>query len=90
MQSVFVPDKVRLCRVHIIFLHASLKQGDNVTVVRVLGEGKASAVVHEFGELVWLVLAKLFDLDLLLLFLDVGIFFSLGSSWKSLPWKRPL
>ena len=88
MQSVFVPDEVRLSRVHIVLLHAGLKQGDDVTVVRVLSEGQSSAVVHEFGKLVWLVLAELFDLDFLLLFLDVSVFLGLGSSWEALPWER--
>ena len=53
-----------------------------------MSEGKASAVVHELSELVWLVLAELLDLNLLLLFLDVGVLLSLGSTWKSLPWER--
>ena len=87
MQSVFVPDEVRLSGVDIVLFHAGLKQGDDVTVVRVLSEGQSSAVVHEFGKLVWLVLAELFDLDFLLLFLDVSVLLGLRSTWKTLPWE---
>jgi len=39
VQSVFVPDEVRLSGVDIVLFHAGLKQGDDVTVVRVLSEG---------------------------------------------------
>ena len=43
--------------------------------------------MHEFLELLWLVLAKLLDLDLLLLFLDIGVLLGFGSSWEALPWE---
>jgi len=88
MQPVLVPNEVGSAWIHAVLFHASLEQGDNVTVVWILSKGKASTVVHELCELVWLVLAKLFDLHLLLLFLDVRILFGLGSSRESLPWQR--
>ena len=86
-QSVFVPNEVRLLWVDVIFLHATLEEPDDVTIIWVLGEAETSAVVHEFLELLWLVLAKLLDLHLLLLFLDVGVLLGLGSSWEALPWE---
>ena len=76
-QPIFVPDEVRLLRVDIVFLHAAFEQIDDVAIVWVLGEAETSAVVHEFLELLRLVLAKLLDLDLLLLFLDVGVLLGL-------------
>ena len=88
MQSVLVPDEVRLCWVHVVLLHAGLKQGDDISIIWILSKGEASAIVHEFCKLVRLVLAKLLDFDLLLLFLDVGVLLSLGSTRKTLPWER--
>ena len=88
MQSVLVPDKVRLGWVHVVLLHACLKQGDDISIVWILSKREASAIVHEFCKLIGLVLAKLLDFDLLLLFLDVGVLLSLGSTWKTLPWER--
>tara|TARA_B110001450_G_scaffold226058_1_gene224612 strand:+ start:263 stop:544 length:282 start_codon:yes stop_codon:yes gene_type:complete len=88
MQPVLVPNKVGSAWVHAVLLHASLEQGDNVTVVWILSKGKASTIVHELGKLVWLVLTKLFNFDFLLLFLDIRILFGLGSSRESLPWQR--
>ena len=75
-QSIFVPHEVRLFRVDVIFLHAAFKKPDDVTIIWVLREAETSAVVHEFLELLWLVLAQLLNLDLLLLFLDIGILLS--------------
>lgn len=89
-QPIFVPDEVWLLWVNIVFLHAPFEESDNVAIVRVLGEAQASAVVHELLEFLRLVLAKLLDLDLLLLFLDVGVLLGLGSSWKTLPWESTL
>ena len=86
-QSIFVPHEVWLLRVDIVLLHATFKQSDNVTIIGVLGEAQPSAVVHKLLELFWLILAELLNLDLLLLFLDVGVLLGLGSSWKSLPWE---
>jgi hypothetical protein len=46
--------------------------------------------VHELLELIRLVLAELLDGDLLLLFLDGGVFLLLGATRKTLPWERAL
>lgn len=76
-QPIFVPDEVWLLWVDIVFLHATLEKPDDVTIIWILSEAETSTIVHEFFELLRLVLAKLFDLDLLLLFLDVGVLLSL-------------
>jgi len=89
-QSIFVPHEVRLLWVDIVFLHAALEQSDDVAIVWVLGEAETSAVVHEFLEFFWLILAELLDLDLFLLFLDVGVLLSLRPSWEALPWESTL
>ena len=57
--------------------HASLKQTDNITIVRVLSETEAFAVVHELLKFLRLVSAELVNCNLLLLLFDVGILFSL-------------
>jgi len=75
--SIFVPNEVRLLGVDVIFLHATFKESDDVTIIWVLGETETSAVVHKLLELFGLVLAELLDLYLLLLFLDIGVLFSL-------------
>lgn len=56
-QPIFVPDEVGLLRVDIVFLHAPFEQIDDVAVVWILSEAETSAVVHEFLELLRLVLA---------------------------------
>ena len=89
-QSIFLPYKVWFRGAETIFLHASLEQADDVAVVRVLGEAETSAIVHEFLELVRLIQAELVNTYLLLLFLDVCVFFLLGFTWKSLPWQCSL
>ena len=66
-------------------LHATFKQADDVAVVGVLGEAEATAVVHELLELFGLIAAEVFDGSLLLLFLDVGVLFSLGAAGQALP-----
>jgi hypothetical protein len=43
--------------------------------------------VHELLEFFGLVTAELFDGGFLLLFLNVGVLLSLGSTRESLPWK---
>ena len=76
-QPVLVPDEIRLLGVESVALHAALEQVDDVRVVGVLSERQAAAVVHELLELVGLVSAELVDGDLLLLLLNVRIFFLL-------------
>ena len=58
-------------------LHAALEQSDDVTIVWILSERQASAVVHELFEFFGLISAKLFNFGLFLLFLDVSILFGL-------------
>lgn len=89
-KSILVPNEIWLLWIDVILGHAAFKQTDDVSIVWILGEWQASAIMHEFLELIWLIFAKLFDLNLLLLFLNVGILFSLWSSWKALPWERAL
>ena len=89
-EAVLVPDEVGCLQVEAMAFHARLEQADDVRVVRVLSEGKTSAIVHEFSELLRLILAKFFNSDLLLLFLDVSVLLLLRSSRKALPWQRTL
>ena len=72
-QSILVPNEIWVFGVEAVSLHASLKQANDVAIVRVLSEGQASAVMHEFLEFFWLILAKLLDFGLLFLLLDVGV-----------------
>ena len=90
LEAVLVPDEVRVRRVEVVPSQACLEQLDDVPVVRVLGEAEASAVVHELLEFVWLISAELLNAYLLLLFLNISVFFLLRSTGKSLPWKGPL
>ena len=89
-QPIFVPDEIWLLWVDIVFLHAALKKTNDIAIIGVLGEAETTAVVHELLEFLRLVLAELLNLDLLLLFLDVGILLSLGSAGEALPWERAL
>lgn len=66
--------------VDVVSLHAAFEQTKNVTVVRVLSETKASTVVHELFEFIRLVFAQVINRCFFLLFLNLGIFLSLGSS----------
>ena len=66
-------------------LHASLEKREDVSVVRVGLEGQSSAVVHELLELGRLVHAEILNGDLLLLALNVVVFFIFGASWQALP-----
>ena len=68
-------------------LHATLEQTDNVRIVRILREAKTSAVVHELFELVGDVPTELVDGYFFLFLLNVGVLFSLRSSWEALPGK---
>jgi len=76
-KSVLVPDEVWLLGVESVSLHAAFKQPYDISVIWVLGETEASAVVHELLELLWLVLAEFFNCNFLLLFLDGSILLSL-------------
>jgi len=87
-EPILIPNEVRGLQIVAVSLHARLKQTYDVRVIWVLCEREASAVVHKLAELLWLVLAKFFHSYLLLLFLNVGVLFLFGSSWKSLPRKR--
>ena len=55
-------------------LHAPLEQSDDETIVWVLSEAEASAIMHKLFEFIRLILAKLFNAHFLLLFLDICIF----------------
>jgi len=68
-------------------LHTSFEQIDDIAIVWILCESQTSAVVHKFFEFFRLVFAQFFNLGFLLLFLDVGVFLSFRSSWKTLPWE---
>ena len=72
-ESILVPDEIWSGETVTMAFQARFKASDDVSIVRILSKGEASAVVHELSELFWLVLAKLLDGDLLLLFLDVGV-----------------
>ena len=89
-KSVFIPDEIRGLGVEAMSLHAALEEPNDVRVIWVLGETETSAVVHEFSEFLWLVLAEFLDGHFLLLFLDVGVLLLLVSSWESLPWELTL
>jgi len=89
-EPVLIPDEVGGLQIESMALHARLEKVNNVGIIGVLGEGKTAAVVHKLTELLRLVLAEFFDGHFLLLLLDVGIFFLLGSARESLPWQRSL
>jgi len=71
----------------IVFGHAPFEKPNDVTVVGILGEAEASAIMHKFFELFRLVFAKVFDFHLLLLLFNISIFLGLRSSRKTLPWE---
>ena len=89
-QPILLPNKFWLFGAETISLHAALEETNDVTIVGILGEAEASAVVHELLEFVWLISAELLNGYLLLLFLNISVFFLLRSTSKSLPWKGPL
>ena len=76
-QSVFVPDEVWTLGVEAVSLHATLEQSDDVTIVGVLCETKASAIVHELLELLWLIFAQVLDCRFFLFLFDIRVLFSL-------------
>lgn len=87
-KAVFIPDEVWGLSVELVALHALLKQVEDVPVVGVSSEAERSAVLHVLLELVWLVQAQLVDGNLLLLALNIVIFFILAAAWETLPWQR--
>lgn len=86
-ETVLVPDEVGHLGVELVALHAALKKVQDVFVIRVGREREAAAVVHVLLELGRLVQTELVDRDLLLLALDVIIFFVLRSAREALPWE---
>jgi len=86
-EAVFIPDKVWGLNVELIALHAHLEQVQNVSVVRVGSEAQRSAVLHVLLELVGLIQAQLVNCNLLLLSLDIVIFFILAAARETLPRK---
>ena len=88
IEAVLVPDEIRRADVKIVALHATLEERGDVAVIRVSGEGQPTAVVHELLKLGRLIEAELVNGDLLLLALDVIIFFVLRTAWQTLPRER--
>ena len=87
-EAVFVPDEVGGLLVEVVALHATFEESQDEAVVGVSGKTESAAVLHEFLELAGLVHAEFVDGDLLLLTLDVIIFFIFRASGKSLPGER--
>ena len=67
--------------------HAPFEQSDDVSVVGLLLEFQSTAVFHELLEFARLLLTQLFQCDLELLFLDVGVLFVFGTARQALPGK---
>jgi len=84
-KSILVPDEVRSFCIIAVSLHAALEQVDDISIIRVLSECKAPAVVHELLEFIGTVLAEIFNLDFFLLLFDVSILLGFRFSWKALP-----
>ena len=87
-EAVLVPDEVGRAQLEVVALHAALEQRQDVAIVGVGREGQAAAVVHELLEFGRLVQAEFVDGHLLLLALDVIIFFVFRASWQALPRQR--
>ena len=87
-KAILIPDEVWRAQLKVVALHAALEEREDVAVVGVGCERQPTAVVHELLELGRLVQAELIDGHLLLLALDVIIFFVLRASWEALPRKR--
>jgi hypothetical protein len=73
-----------------VLFHFFLEHTDDVAIVGFLSETQTSAVVHELLIDLRLILAKIFNRNFFLFLFNVGIFLSLRSSWKALPWQRAL
>ena len=87
-KPILVPDEIWCFYVKAMPLHTSFKKTNDVAVVRILCKREASAVVHKFFELVWLLFAQVFNCCFFLLLFDGSILFSLGSAGQTLPWQR--
>jgi len=87
VEPVSVPNKVWIGSVDIVSLHAVREKANDVTIVGILSKAQASTIVHELQKFLWLTLTKFLKCCVLLLFLYLGILFSLGFSWKTLPWE---
>ena len=86
-QAVLVPDEIRNLGVPAVLLHAALEQPQYVLVIRIFGELKLAAVVHELTELLWVALTELIHSNFELLLFDIVVLFVLRSTWQTLPWK---
>lgn len=89
-KPIFVPNEIWIFCVKSMPLQTAFKKTDDVTVVWVLREWEASAVMHEFFEFFWLILAQVLNCGFLLFLFNGCIFFSLWSAGQSLPWKGSL
>ena len=88
MQAVFVPNEIRNAVVKVVAVATCFEQVDDVVVVRLLSELKATAVFHELLVLRRVVQAKFVKGHLLLLTFDGIIFLVLRASWETLPRQR--
>mgnify|MGYP000886491393 CR=1 FL=1 len=87
-EAVFIPNEVGRLDVEGVALHALLEQIQNVAVVGVRREAQRPAELHVLFELVRLVQTQLVNRNLLLLALDIVIFFVLAASGQALPRQR--
>ena len=85
VQAIFIPDEVGNLGVPAVLLHAALEEAEHKLVVGVLSELELATVVHEFTELLGVVLAQLVYCYLELLLLDVVVLFVLGTPRETLP-----
>ena len=76
-KSILVPDEIRVLCIKPILLHATLKEANDVAVIRVLCEAQTSAIMHELSEFFWLIFAKVIDSCLLLFLLNGCVFLGL-------------
>lgn len=86
-QPVLVPNEVGGLGVESVPFHAVVEEAEDVTVVWVVGEFEGPAVLHKLLELDGLVQTQFVNGDLLLLSLDVVIFFVFGPAGETLPGK---
>jgi len=60
VEPVSVPNKVRICSIDIVSLHAVREKTDDIAIVGILGKAQASAIMHELQEFFWLSFTELF------------------------------